>query len=62
MKTSTHHTNASTGQEAVMLKIEGWGMENEARMREVSIKRQIERVGVNRRRREKKIFELHGCL
>lgn len=29
---------------------------------EATIKRQIERVGVNRRRRERRFSELRGCL
>lgn len=37
-------------------------MESGGREREITIKRQIERVGVNRRRHEKNHFELQGCL
>ena len=37
-------------------------MESGGRERKITIKRRIERVGVNRRTHEKKIFELQGCL
>lgn len=50
------YTNASTGLEAVMTKIVGLGTGNSGRESKITIKRQIERVGVNRRRRERRIL------